>query len=362
MRVLSTAVSFVAVGLLARTAFAHAVDLSQSDFVVQPSGVVHATLLFARADAGRLAILPPGDPRQAGPPAAERWPADGGAAVWSDGRACSNLLAESRFVESDGVELTLDFACAPPSRTVRVDVPLLGRLPPGHRHAARVTTAGGSVDALLTSSSYGLVYTMPPAGSDASRRGAGSTFVTAVRLGFEHVVTGWDHLLFLCALLLGLRGARAVVAAATAFTVGHSITLALAALAVFAPSPRFVEPAIAASIACVALQNLGARPPRHRWPIAFVFGLVHGLGFAAALRNLAMARERLVPTLLGFNIGVELAQAFVVLLALSLYALAAVACLAPQLRGSVDGPPLRWASVVLAAVGGTLCVLRIVAP
>ena len=113
-----------------------------------------------------------------------------------------------------------------------------------------------------------------------------------LKLGIEHILTGADHLVFLLGLLLVAGGWRPLLGVVTAFTVAHSITLALAALSIFAPSPRLVEPAIALSIAYVGVENLLNPDARQRWRITFPFGLVHGFGFAGALRAIALPRAR----------------------------------------------------------------------
>src|SRR3989449_4769779 len=132
-------------------------------------------------------------------------------------------------------------------------------------------------------------------------------------LGVEHIVTGYDHLLFLAALLL--RGGRFLTLAklVTAFTLAHSLTLALAVLGLVTVPDRLVEVIIAASITWVALENLALRHgPSRRWVVSFLFGLVHGFGFASALRPLALPSWNLAMALLGFNLGVEVAQGVVI--------------------------------------------------
>ena len=134
-------------------------------------------------------------------------------------------------------------------------------------------------------------------------------------LGVEHILTGWDHLAFLAALLLGARGWRQVLALVTTFTVAHSITLALAALQVVTLSPTIVEPLIAASIAFVGVENLTSPPIRRRVAITFLFGLVHGLGFAGLLTELGLPPAHLALALVTFNVGVEVGQVGAVLVA-----------------------------------------------
>jgi hydrogenase/urease accessory protein HupE len=130
-----------------------------------------------------------------------------------------------------------------------------------------------------------------------------------VAMGVEHILTGPDHLLFLLALLALAKGIWPVVKIVTGFTIAHSITLSLAALGLVDVPSRIVEPLIAVTIIWVAVENLLApRRARRRWPIAAVFGLVHGLGFASALTELGLSRVAMVRALVGFNVGVELGQ------------------------------------------------------
>jgi hydrogenase/urease accessory protein HupE len=139
-------------------------------------------------------------------------------------------------------------------------------------------------------------------------------------LGMEHIFTGYDHLAFLFGLLLvasarGLRpGLRYILGVVTAFTVAHSVTLIAAGLGWVRLPSRFVESAIALSIAYVAVENLAVRDPKHRWLLTFFFGLVHGFGFASVLAEIGLPPSGVVPSLVAFNVGVELGQLTVVCL------------------------------------------------
>lgn len=136
-----------------------------------------------------------------------------------------------------------------------------------------------------------------------------------LRLGLNHILSGIDHLLFLAALLLGSRGLRSLLITVTAFTAAHSLSLAAATLGWAHVSPSWVEPAIAASIVWVAVENIWLQPqPLRRHALTFAFGLVHGLAFAEALTELHLGGWSLARALLGFNLGVEAGQALVVLL------------------------------------------------
>lgn len=126
--------------------------------------------------------------------------------------------------------------------------------------------------------------------------------------GAHHIVTGWDHLCFLLALLVAARGVRSLLWTITAFTLAHSITLALAALDVLRVPGSWVEPAIALSIAYVAAMNLWWRRVRAPWSEALGFGLIHGLGFAGLLSEMLLDEPQKLRVLVGFNLGVELGQ------------------------------------------------------
>ncbi len=138
-------------------------------------------------------------------------------------------------------------------------------------------------------------------------------------LGWQHIFEGIDHILFVIALcFLGRGSIRALIALITAFTVAHSVTLSAASLGWVSLPARPVEALIAFSIALVAadlLRNLDLLRPRviTYWPVVFVFGLLHGLGFAGALEEIGLPETARLPALLSFNVGVELGQISLVL-------------------------------------------------
>ncbi|MXO91698.1 HupE/UreJ family protein [Pontixanthobacter aquaemixtae] len=165
-------------------------------------------------------------------------------------------------------------------------------------------------------------------------------------IGVEHILAGWDHLLFVIALVLLIKNWRAVILAATAFTIAHSITLAVAALGYVGLPQAPVEALIALSILFLALEIL--RPEgekltltrRFPWVVAFLFGLLHGFGFAGALNSIGLPEEDILAALLAFNIGVEAGQLLVIAVLLALLAVLrrmAVQALAPTVRFSAYG-------------------------
>jgi hydrogenase/urease accessory protein HupE len=147
------------------------------------------------------------------------------------------------------------------------------------------------------------------------------------KLGVEHILLGIDHLLFVLALLIITRGTWLLIKTVTAFTIAHSITLALATLGYVHVPPAPVEALIALSIVFVAVEivhqwqgcdGLTARAP---WLVAFTFGLLHGLGFAGALSEIGLPEGQIPLALLFFNIGVEIGQLLFVATMLCVFAL-----------------------------------------
>src|SRR5437867_3522899 len=172
------------------------------------------------------------------------------------------------------------------------------------------------------------------------------------RLGVEHILTGYDHLLFLLALVLVGGPLRSVLGVVTAFTLAHSVTLAVAALGVWVPRPTLIEPAIALSIAYVGIENCVRPDMRRRWRLTFLFGLVHGFGFAGALREVALSAVQIPLALASFNVGVEAGQ---------LAVLAVVLPLVSWLGGRVwfAGRGVQVASIAISAIGLCWFVVRV---
>lgn len=139
-------------------------------------------------------------------------------------------------------------------------------------------------------------------------------FVRFLKLGMEHIFTGYDHLLFLVGLLLIGSTLLEVVKIVTSFTVAHSLTLGLAALGHVNPNPTLIEVGIAFSIAYIGMENLMKRQLTRRWHITFFFGLVHGFGFANVLRAMNLSSGQLASSLFSFNLGVEMGQVSMVAL------------------------------------------------
>lgn len=195
-------------------------------------------------------------------------------------------------------------------------------------------------------------------GAANDERGAGEVIAAYTVLGIEHILSGYDHLLFVLALLFLVGFRRRLVGVISAFTVAHSLTLASSALGLMTLRSAPVEAAIALSILLVAAEALGARQTLARqWPalVSFLFGLVHGLGFAGALKEIGLPESHLPLALLTFNVGVEIGQLAVVLLAwlltrwLSRYAWFA-GCRRPVLY-AIGITASYWSWTRLAAIG-----------
>ena len=186
-------------------------------------------------------------------------------------------------------------------------------------------------------------------------QGAFAVVRTFIPAGIHHILIGPDHILFLVGLLLLGGGWWALVRIVTAFTIGHSITLSLAALNVVTPPATLVEPAIALSIVFVGADNLlvGTSGRDVRAWVALVFGLVHGFGFANVLREFGLPPEALAWSLFSFNVGVEIGQLAIVL------AVAAALALLRRRSGAAAGRLAFAGSIVVMAAGAYWFVERV---
>jgi hydrogenase/urease accessory protein HupE len=211
---------------------------------------------------------------------------------------------------SDGKDLfeaTLRFPAGHPmTYTIRCEP--LTDLGPDHRTLAKISDHTRTTQFIFQ--------------KDVTYQSTAQTFSEALgqflKLGVVHIFTGYDHVLFLLGLLLAATTALDAVKIVTAFTIAHSVTLALAALGIVTPPARAIEAGIALSIVYVALENLVLTDRSWRWVVSFCFGLVHGFGFASVLREMGLERSSMVSSLLSFNIGVELGQLAIVVLLLPL--------------------------------------------
>lgn len=248
-------------------------------------------------------------------------------ALSSQGQPCPLQPAGPLMLDrhSDGTYavLTLQARCARLAESLQADYSLFFDVDPTHRGLVQWTPPRATQP-------QALIFATESARQQLrlSAPSAWETLRQYVLEGIWHIWIGFDHILFLVALLLPavlVRGAQGwlpsgslraasieVLKVVTAFTVAHSITLSLAVLGFVSLPSRLVESVIAASVVVAALNNLRGTVDRRRWVMAFVFGLVHGFGFASVLADLGLPQGALALALVGFNVGVELGQLAIV--------------------------------------------------
>jgi HupE/UreJ protein len=255
-------------------------------------------------------------------------------------------VAPSAF-DAPSVTMLVDFACGSVPRELVVQDNTFDVLGPGHHTLAKVEAPSGTEQFAFAPDNREARFAIADPG--ASGPATGSFFV----LGIHHILTGYDHLLFLLGLLLPGGGLLSLAKIITAFTIAHSVTLSLAVLQVVTMPDRLIEAVIALSIAFVAAENLFFTPTvSRRWLISFGFGLVHGFGFSSALRELGLPAHGLLLSLLGFNVGVEVGQGLVVVVCLPLLLLLR--------RTRWESRAVMSSSVAILAAGLVLFVERAV--
>jgi HupE/UreJ protein len=267
--------------------------------------------------------------------------------VVADGTRCEPAPGGVLPPDADPEKVTVvvDFACARTVRNLALRDDTFDVLGADHHTLVKLETGAATQQLAFEPGHRDARVTI----TDAGAAGEGGT--SFVLLGIHHILSGWDHLLFLLALLLRGGTVLAMLKIVTAFTVAHSVTLALAVLDVVTLPDRLIECVIALSIAFVAAENLAPRRSvSARWVVSFAFGLVHGFGFSSALRELGLPRTGLAASLLGFNLGVEAGQAIVVAIALPALLVLARAGRAPLV--------VRACSATILVIGLALFVER----
>jgi hypothetical protein len=267
--------------------------------------------------------------------------------ISGDGRACEAGPGQVTPPAGERTNLlvVIPFTCETPPRELSIRDDLVDVLGSDYHTLANIQWVGGSEQFVFQPDAR---ETRIAIQASASARGAGSF----LSLGIEHILFGFDHLLFLLALVLRGGNLWSLLKIVTAFTIAHSITLALAVFDILVLPDRVVQAVIALSIAYVAAENLFMkRPVSHRWAVSFLFGLVHGIGFAGVLRELQLPAQEVVWPLLSFNLGVEAGQAMAVVIALPLLIWARQFRWEPRAVAAV--------SAVVLALGLTLFVERV---
>ncbi|MFP6638700.1 MAG: HupE/UreJ family protein, partial [Myxococcota bacterium] len=367
--------------LLPATGWGHAKSVSYSNWRIDDE-TVHVSVRVSLLELTRLGIPLPvtgGRADVAARNGVGRYLANQLSAVTSSGACRPTGPPRDRPSEEGWLLFRWTLVC-PKATEITIQSRILLEQAPSHLHFARVTqpAPGGSesrpriVERVLSRSEPGWTFpTRPNDGAAGQASGEaepiGTSLAAYLELGIEHILSGWDHLAFVLALVLLARSFGEVAKLVTGFTVAHSLTLALAVLGWVEPESAPIEAVIGFSVALIAAENgwiLGGRrravpavvvggllvlaalalngaghlsaltllglavfsaghfgllrratrPGLHRVVLAFAFGLVHGFGFAGVLAELALPTNRLAAALLGFNLGVELGQLAVVVL------------------------------------------------
>lgn len=265
--------------------------------------------------------------------------------VTTDGHPCA---------ADEGKDLTVRFRCPQPIRNAVLEDRMFDAVGDAHHVIAVVTWTGGSLSHVFAKDAPQAKILAGAADRtvDGTATDASPTASGFVLLGVEHIATGYDHLLFLLALILCGGRLLELLKIITAFTIAHSLTLGAAALDLVTLPSAVVESVIALSIAYVAFENLYPRyAVSRRWAVSFLFGLVHGFGFSSVLKEIGLPKDSLLLSLLNFNLGVEAGQ------------LVAVAVIVPLLvwlrRTSFEARVVRLVSLAVLGVGLGLFVERI---
>lgn len=277
--------------------------------------------------------------------------------VSANGAALAPVFDQLLFTFMDGDPAGVDeakfiyhFTAPEPIQQISIRYDLFADHDPNHRAITKIRR-GVSEKAVVLRRNDIFEMNVRDLGPESTLAAAGWFFI----FGMEHIFQGWDHLLFLAGLILAARSLKSLFWIVTSFTLAHTITLVSAAMDWVVVSPAIVEPAIAASVAFVGIENLLRKEENNkRWLLAGAFGLVHGLGFAGFIHEAALPAGARAVCLGSFNLGVEAAQATVLCIAFPVVA-AAREKLPPRVMQQI----LVIASLAITAAGATWLVLRI---
>jgi hydrogenase/urease accessory protein HupE len=310
-------ISFLFLFTYAQISFAHDPGLSSAEVVLNEKGV-DISITFALQDTESFAPMDN----------------DGDAQVSAEEREASKpevaaLIAKElevtlneQNVKPFAIEnVTFDaqnnahilFHYQPAATNLKMQLLFLNKLPDGHKQVVTIKDATGKnlSEKMLTQQDN--VIELNLAAGESS-----SMFKDFFVLGIEHILTGYDHLLFLFALLIVTHRFWSAFGIITFFTIAHSITLAIAGMNLLTIPSTIVEPLIAASIVYVGIENLIVKEPKGRKYLTFAFGLIHGFGFAAVLQemNITSIETGILVPLFSFNLGVETGQLMVTAISL----------------------------------------------
>jgi hydrogenase/urease accessory protein HupE len=295
-------------------AVAHQVNLSTARITIGADGAVDVDVAMKGSDVDRVAGTNVYD-TQTGlvrPDALAAYSAEiasyiatHSSVLAGDGRRCGSEPS-SVSPDGDGVVVHTRWSCGPDSDRLRYHSTVLVDTVPDARQVVLVRSRDKTFQDLLDATRTESVLTEAPQSSMIQVIGL------YLMAGVDHILIGYDHIAFLIAIVLWAHRLWPVVKLVTAFTIGHSITLSLAALDIVRIPSSIIEPAIAASIVFVATENFFSHDVQKRWRDTLAFGLVHGFGFASALQEFGIPKSALVPALASFNAGVEVGQIAIV--------------------------------------------------
>ena len=302
------ALAVLLAGAKGRPALAHATKLSSSTIeagaqTVEAKVTVNAMDLEMALDIRlRAEATAKADPALVARAAdqATRYVTERAAVLTQEGLRCEPAAAPPKATR-EHVVWNIVWRCPPVHGGLIYRVTLFHEIDPAARH---MVVFGGEAEGRLAL----LGVNAKEVSLGPARASLAKVFGRYLVLGIEHIFLGYDHVAFVLGVILWGRRLKPLVIVVSAFTVAHSVTLSLAVLDVLSLPSALVEALIAASIVYVALENFFVRGIERRWRLTFLFGLVHGFGFAGALRQFGLPDAAVVPALAAFNLGVEIGQ------------------------------------------------------
>ncbi len=341
-------------------AHAHQVNLSTARVELRPDRTVAVEVALKGSDADRLAgtqvfdakkdLADPAKVAASAAPIAAYVSANV-AVTGLDGTPCAPGAAEV-VPDGDGVLVRNIFACGNVAGDLVYHSTVLTATDRTARQIVLLGAGDNAPQALLDDAHTTVTISAaaPPLWSTMRR------YMVA---GIEHIFLGYDHIAFLIAIVLWARRLWPVLKIVTAFTLAHSVTLSLAALQIVVIPSAIVEPAIAASIIFVAVENFFSRNVDGRWRVTFAFGLIHGFGFAGALQEFGLPANAVVPALAAVNNGVEIGQVAIVSIVVPTL-LAVDRLFAADRAAPVRAAPLVYAlSALITVLGGYWFLTRV---
>ena len=336
-----------AVSLCPTSLPAHQINLSNARIELKPDRMVRLEIALKGSDVDRVSGTKVFDPQSGLVDPARLSASSAAIAAYvtthavvhgADGTPCKASDAEIA-PDQDGVIARLTWSCNAVEGELIYRSTVLVDVDPGAKQVVLIGPEPNAAQALLDASQTEVKISTPPPPLL-------HVILRYVEAGIEHIFLGYDHVAFLIAIVLWARRLWPVLKIVTAFTVAHSITLSLAALQIVVIPSSIVEPAIAASIVYVAIENFFSSDVDGRWRDTFAFGLIHGFGFASALQEFGLPRGAVLPALAAFNVGVEVGQVAIVSIVIPL--LIGVDWLIATIR---DAPQKRTAALVYAVSG-----------